>query len=103
MCKIRAWSVSASLSLLAMMCAVSGCSKQTALVIRSPQDAAHARIGVMTGSTGEVTAKNRFPQADVQTFDDIMNAVAALETRKPDAVVTTFPAAQQVAKRHLDL
>ncbi len=39
----------------------------------------------------------------MQTFDDIMNAVAAIEARKLDAVVTTFPTAQQVAKRHPEL
>ena len=103
MCKIRAWAASASLSLLAMICVLSGCGKQTALAIRSLQDAAHARIGVMTGSTGEIMAKKRFPQADVQTFDDIMNAVAAIESRKLDAVVTAFPTAQQVTKRHPEL
>ncbi len=103
MCKIRPWGVSASLSLLATICVLSGCSKQTALVIRSPQDAAHARIGVMTGSTGEIMAKKRFPQADVQTFDDIMNAVAAIESGKLDAAVTAFPTAQQVTKRRPDL
>jgi polar amino acid transport system substrate-binding protein len=89
----------AVVSLLAVSWLLSGCHKQAGLVIRSPQDAASARIGVMTGSTGESIAKTRFPQADVQTFDDIMNAVAAIEARKLDAVITSLPTAVQVAKK----
>jgi polar amino acid transport system substrate-binding protein len=89
----------AVVSLLAVSWLLSGCHKQAGLIIRSPQDAASARIGVMTGTTGESIAKTRFPQADVQTFDDIMNAVAAIEARKLDAVITSLPTAVQVAKK----
>ncbi len=85
--------------LLAVSWLLSGCHKQAGLVIRSPQDAASARIGVMTGTTGESIAKTRFPQADVQTYDDIMNAVAAIDARKLDAVITSLPTAVQVAKK----
>ncbi|HEY2857813.1 MAG TPA: ABC transporter substrate-binding protein/permease [Terracidiphilus sp.] len=82
---------------------LSGCHNQAKLVIRAPADVATARIGVMTGSTGEIIAKTRFPQADIQTFDDIMNAVAAIEANKLDAVITSLPTAQQVAKKHSSL
>ena len=89
--------------LLAGVSLASGCHDHEAIVIRSSQDAAKARIGVMTGSTGEALAKVRFPQANVQSFDDIMNAVAALESEKLDVVLTTFPTAQQVAKKDAKL
>ena len=57
-------------SLLAISCLPSAWHKQTALVIHTPADAASARIAVMTGTTGEMIAKTRFPQADLQTFDN---------------------------------
>jgi polar amino acid transport system substrate-binding protein len=100
MSKTRARSASAFVSLLAISCLLSACHKQAALVIHSPQDAANARIGVMTGTTGEMIAKTRFPQADVQTFDDIMNGIAAIQAGKLDAVITSFPTAQQVTKKN---
>jgi polar amino acid transport system substrate-binding protein len=89
--------------LLAVMNLLLGCRKHGGTSIQSVQDAAKARIGVMTGSTGEAVAKARFPQANVQTFDDIMNAVAALEAGQLDAVLTAFPTAQQVAKKNSNL
>jgi polar amino acid transport system substrate-binding protein len=100
MSKTRARFASAFVSLLAICCLLSACHEQAALVIRSPGDAASARIGVMTGTTGEMIAKSRFPQADVQTFDDIMNGIAAIQARKLDAVITSFPTAQQVTKKN---
>jgi len=90
-------------SLLVASWLLSGCHKQTELIIRTPEDAAKARIGVLTGSIGENISKTRWPQADTQTFDDIMNAVAAIDARKLDAVITSIPAAQQIAKRHTSL
>jgi polar amino acid transport system substrate-binding protein len=95
--------VSALALLFAICCLATSCNKQTELIIRTPDDAAKARIGVLTGSIGEAIAKSRWPQADVQTFDDIMNAIAAIDARKLDAVITSIPAANQVAKRHTDL
>ncbi len=96
----RARFLTAALMLAAVATVFSGCHSQQELVIQTTQDAAKARIGVMTGSTGEQLAKVKFPQANVQTFDDVMNAVAALEAKKLDAVLTTFPTAQQVAKKN---
>ena len=53
----------------------------------------------MTGSTGEIVAAAHFPAADVQSFDDIMDAVAAIKAGHLDAIVTTFPTAYQVVKK----
>ncbi len=74
-------------------------SASPALEINVLQDAAEARIGVMTGSLGETVARGRFPAADVQSFDDIMDAVAAIKAGHLDAIVTTFPTAYQVVKK----
>ena len=77
--------------------------EESAPTIRTLDDANHARIGVMTGTTGEAIAQERFPQADLQTFQDVMDAVAALNAGKLDAVVTSFPTAFQVAKKNPSL
>lgn len=79
-----------------------GCAR-TETFITTFDDAATARIGVMGGSVGETIVSERFPQADVKTFDDIMDAVAAMRAGQLDAVVTAYPAALQVTKTNLDL
>lgn len=73
------------------------------LDIRTPEDAAHARIGAMTGSMGEGLARARFPQATIQCFDDIMDAVAAEKAGHLDAITTAWTTAFQIAKRNPDL
>lgn len=71
--------------------------------ITTLDDAATARIGVMAGSTGEQIVQQRFPNADIRTFDDIMDAVSAIRAGQLDAVVTAFPGALQVTKKNRDL
>ena len=44
-----------------------------------------------------------FPEADVKSFDDIMDAVGAIKAQQLDAIMTTFPAALQVSKHNADL
>jgi polar amino acid transport system substrate-binding protein len=81
---------------------LAGCRKNE-VAIASLDDAEHARIGVMTGSTGEAITIARFPQAQVKSFDDIMDAVTAMKSGRLDAIVTAFPAALQVSKKNPDL
>lgn len=66
--------------------------------IETVEDAKHARIGVMTGSTGETYAKKTFPDADIKSFDDIMDAVAAVKSGQIDGIVTALSTAIQVGK-----
>jgi len=87
--------------ILAVLGAV-GCSRTDAS-ISTLDEAATARIGVMGGSVGETIVSERFPRADVRTFDDIMDAVAAMRAGQLDAVVTAYPAALQVTKTNPDL
>lgn len=86
--------------LLAALLLVAACGQQQQAVIHTPDDAAKARIGVMTGSTGEAIVFERYPDAGVNSFDDIMDAVTALHAGQLDAVVTGFPAALQVARKN---
>jgi polar amino acid transport system substrate-binding protein len=66
-------------------------------------DAQHATIGIMTGTTGEIIARNRFPKADLKHFDDIMDAFMALKSGKIDAIVTTYLTANQLCKKNPDV
>jgi polar amino acid transport system substrate-binding protein len=56
----------------------------------------------MTGSTGEIYAKESFPEADIKSFDDIMDAVAAVKSGQLDAIVTALSTAIQVSKTNAD-
>lgn len=91
-----------ALIILAALAMLAGC-KKSEIVIASLDDAKNARIGVMTGSTGEAITAARFPKAQVKSFDDIMDAVAAMESGQLDAVVTAFPEALQVSKENLEV
>ena len=87
------------LILLTVIAIFSGCKKNE-MVIASLEDAKNARIGAMTGSTGEAIVINRFPDAHVKSFDDVMDAVAAMKSGQLDAIVTAYPAALQVSKKN---
>ena len=87
---------------LSVVAALAGCGKQE-IVINNVEDAKDKKIGVMTGSIGETLAHTRFPKAEIKSFDDIMDAVAAIKSGQLDAIVTMFPAALQVSKKNPDL
>jgi len=91
-----------SLIFLAAIVFLAGCQKSET-EIASLEDAKLARIGVMTGSTGEALTVARYPEAQVKSFDDIMDAVAAMKSGQLDAIVTGFPAALQVTKKNQEL
>jgi polar amino acid transport system substrate-binding protein len=97
---MRALSVGVCGALLAV--GATAC-QQNELTITALDDAATARIGVMAGSSGEQIVLERFPKADIKTFDDVMDAVAAIRAGQLDAVVTAFPGALQVTKKNPDL
>ncbi len=87
---------------LALAALLGGCAREHP-EITVLDDARTARIGVMTGTTGEAIARARFPDADVRTFDDVMDAIAAMRAGQLDVTVTGFPAALQVAKSNSDV
>ena len=74
-----------------------GCSKSEK-VITSIEDVKNARIGVMIGSVGEVVVHKWFPNAQLKTFDDNMDAVAAIKSGQLDAVILLCPIGVQVTK-----
>jgi len=96
------YAVRQALMCLLLIIAVCGCSKSEK-VITGLDDAKDAKIGVMTGTTGEAISKARFFDAQVKSFDDVMDAVAALKSGQIDAIVTAYPTALQVTKKNPDL
>src|SRR5581483_7677993 len=84
---------------LALFC---GCGKKQD-VIASLDDAKHAKIGVMTGTTGDQITRARFPEAQIKSFDDAMDAVGALKSGQLDAVVNSFPTCFLAAKKNPDI
>ena len=87
------------LSVLLLVTTIAGCHKRSK-DIKSPADARYAKIGVMIGSTGEAVALAKFPDASIQSFDDIMDAVAAIKSGQLDVVITSSPSALQIAKKN---
>lgn len=71
--------------------------------INSLDDAKKVIIGVMTGSTGEQHARERFPEAPLKSFDDIMDAIAALKSNQVEAVITAYSNAINICKRNPEL
>lgn len=88
--------------LAAIMGGITGCGK-TQKAITGFADLERAQIGVMTGSTGEQLAQQKFPDADIKSFDEIMDAVMALQSNQIDAVVTAYPTVIHVSKNNPDL
>lgn len=82
--------------------ALSGCGRSERVIERF-DDAAEAKIGVMTGAIGETIAAQRFPKAQRKSFDDIMDAVAAMKSGQIEAIITAYPTALQLVKTNPDL
>ncbi|NTW51515.1 MAG: transporter substrate-binding domain-containing protein [Chlorobiaceae bacterium] len=90
------------LTILSLLIMVSGCGGRPH-AIEKMDDARYAKIGIMTGTTGEIIAKNRFPQAELKHFDDVMDAFMALKSGKIDGIVTTYLTANQLCKKNPDV
>ena len=87
---------------LSLLLFMSGCSRSDK-EITTFDDVNNSKIGVMIGTTGESIAKNRFPNAEVKSFDDIMDAVAAIKSGQIHAIITAYPAALQISKTNPEL
>jgi polar amino acid transport system substrate-binding protein len=92
---------------LAVFCAflsllMAGCADSNK-AIEKMADIRDCSIGVMTGSTGEQLARKKFPKATIKSFDDIMDAVAALKANQLDVVITGYPTVMNACKHNADL
>jgi polar amino acid transport system substrate-binding protein len=79
-----------------------GCGEQKK-EITSLDDLKNVKIGAMTGSTGEALSLKRFPAATTKSFDDIMDAIAAIKSNQIDAVITSYPTALNICKHNQNL
>ncbi len=91
-----------AVSSLVILLILTGCGNSKKNITKL-DDLKNVSIGAMTGSTGEQQAKKKFPEAVVKSFDDIMDAVAALKSDQLDAVITALPAATNVCKHNPEL
>ena len=71
--------------------------------LRALQETAGKRIGVMTGSTGEVAATARFTKGVVKRFDDLTDSIAALEAGQVDAAGCSQSTAYLLKRNYRDL
>lgn len=62
-----------------------------------------SNIGAMTGTTGEMYIRANYPEASIQCYDDIMDAVAAFQAHKLDYVITAYTTALKVANKNKEL
>ncbi len=98
---MKKFSVSVLLLTLIFL-ALSGCS-DTEKTFTTPDDLKNASIGAMTGTTGEKIVRKKFPEASIKSFDDILDAIAALKSDQLDAVITSYPTAFNVCRHNPDL
>ena len=64
---------------------------------------AGGRVGVMTGSVAEFYMEKKYPQATVGSYDNIADAVTALQGNKLDYVITAYTTALNFIKNNRDL
>jgi polar amino acid transport system substrate-binding protein len=82
---------------------LAGCSKTDDRYVRNSADAAHARIGVITGSTPAQLAHERFPDADIQEYGDFTDTLGALQAGRIDVTITAINNAILAARNNPDL
>ncbi|PKP19822.1 MAG: hypothetical protein CVU04_05165 [Bacteroidetes bacterium HGW-Bacteroidetes-20] len=71
--------------------------------IHDGSDIANSAVGAMTGTTGEMYIREHYPKATIQCYDDIMDAIAALQSHKLQYVITAYTTALKVANKNSDL
>ncbi|MGA1462632.1 MAG: ABC transporter permease subunit [Steroidobacteraceae bacterium] len=86
-----------------LLTSVVACDSRNDKDIQQLDDAKDARIGVVTGSTGEAITKQLFPDADIKSFDDPMDAVGAVLVGQLDATVTGRPVATLIVRNNPEL
>lgn len=89
-------------AVLLSLALLTGCSN-TETVITKIDDAKESKIGVMTGSTGEMVAVAKFPKAEIKRFDEAPDAVTAMKAGQIDAMITADSTASQIIKLNAEL
>jgi len=80
---------------------ITGCSSQSQT--GEPVPVEIARIGAMTGSTGDMFIEKTYPDAKLQRYDSIPDAVMALQGGKLDYVITAYTSALNYVRNNNNL
>jgi polar amino acid transport system substrate-binding protein len=86
---------------LILLLVLTGCGSEEIKV--KEFDIKTARIGTMTGTTGEFYAIDAYPDAQIESFGSIMDAVAALKAGRVDAVITADVTCRNIERENPDL
>ena len=71
--------------------------------MKDGSDIATATVGVMTGSIGAMFMETTYTDAPLSSFDDVMDAIAALQAGKIDYVMTAYTTALCASKKNPDI
>lgn len=87
--------------LLVIMIAFSflGCAKEK-VIINNAEDLAEKKIGVQSGTTGEMYCQDNFPEAQINSFKTGMDAALDLKNGAIDAVVLDELPAKEIVSRN---
>ncbi len=91
-----------AISLLIMLSLVS-CGSSENHGVRSVEDAKHARLGVVTGTTPSQLAHERFPEADIMEFGAFTDVLGALSAGHIDATISGINGAILAARNNDEL
>jgi polar amino acid transport system substrate-binding protein len=87
--------------LLILSLALTGCGETK--IITEEFNIETARIGTMTGTTGENFAIKAYPNAQIESFGNVMDAVSALKAGRVDAVITADVTCRNIERENPDL
>lgn len=76
---------------------------ETSASVKDGSDLPTAKVGAMTGTTGEMFIEQNYPNANIFSFDDINDAIAALRANKVDYVITAYTTALIASHRNPDM
>ena len=89
------------LAVIFIICALLSLTACAKSVERPAIDA--GRVGAMTGTTGAAFIEKHYPQAPMQLYDSIPDAILALQTGRLDYVITAYTTAINFARNNNDL
>ncbi|MDD5937038.1 MAG: transporter substrate-binding domain-containing protein [Clostridiales bacterium] len=89
--------------LLTIAISTVGCGKKASKVITNKDDLKSAKVGVQTGTTGDLTATDDYGDQCVERFKSGMEAVQSLKQGKIDAVIIDNEPAKIFVEQNSDL
>jgi len=79
-------------------------SKKTEIKsIKDGSNLATSTVGAMSGTTGEMFIISNYPNAKLFVFEEIMDAMAALQAEKIDYAITSYTTALLASKKNQDI